>query len=365
MSKKKLPSYCLHKPTNQGYCRVKGRFIYFGEYGTEEAREAYDKFIVEYLQAGRQLPPDGRPQPGDLAITSLCLAYTKYIEGYGYAKNELEGQKVAIRRFRKVYGRSLVRNFGPLNLQAFQQFLVEEDCSRVYVNKTIERITRMCKWGCSQELVPSNIYEAIRTVEGLKRGRTTAKEYEPVQPVSDYVVDKTIEYLPPTVADMVRFQRFTGCRSGEMVIMRPIDIDRSGEVWVYTPSKHKTEHFGKKRQIYIGPKAQGVLAAYLMDREPTDYVFSPVESEKLRAIDRRRNRQSPMTPSQQARGERARTRQRAKPPGECYTTGSYRKCIVRATKLARKNAKDKKEAEKIVDWSPHQLRHSTQLNLNF
>jgi hypothetical protein len=29
-------------------------------------------------------------------------------------------------------------------------------------------------------------------------------------------------------------------RPGELVIMRPIDIDTRGKVWVYTPATHKT-----------------------------------------------------------------------------------------------------------------------------
>ena len=64
---------------------------------------------------------------------------------------------------------------------------------------------------------------------------------------------------PPVVADMVRFQRLTGCRPGEVCQIRPCDVDRSGEVWEYRPESHKTEHHGLERIIYIGPKAQDVL----------------------------------------------------------------------------------------------------------
>jgi len=62
------------------------------------------------------------------------------------------------------------------------------------------------------------------------------------------------------VADMVRFQRFTGARPGEVCQIRPIDVDRSGEVWTYRPESHKTEHHGRQRIIYVGPQAQEVLA---------------------------------------------------------------------------------------------------------
>ena len=36
-------------------------------------------------------------------------------------------------------------------------------------------------------------------------------------------------------------------------MMRTCDLDTSGEVWVYTPAAHKTEHRGQERPIYLGP----------------------------------------------------------------------------------------------------------------
>ena len=83
--------------------------------------------------------------------------------------------------------------------------------------------------------------------------------------------------MPDVVSDMVEFQRATGARPTEVCILRPCDIDRSGDVWIYRPESHKTEHHGKDRQIYIGPKAQAALARYLL-RDAEAYCFSPAES---------------------------------------------------------------------------------------
>ena len=69
---------------------------------------------------------------------------------------------------------------------------------------------------------------------------------------SDRIVDATLLALPPVVADMVRVQRLTSPRPGEICSMAPADIDRSGDVWVYSPADHKTEHFEKDRVIAIG-----------------------------------------------------------------------------------------------------------------
>lgn len=39
-------------------------------------------------------------------------------------------------------------------------------------------------------------------------------------------------------------------------------LDR--EIWLYTPTSHKTAHRGKKRTIYIGPRAQAILKPWLL-----------------------------------------------------------------------------------------------------
>ena len=43
------------------------------------------------------------------------------------------------------------------------------------------------------------------------------------------------------------------------------------------PESHKTEHHGRERVIFIGPKAQDVLRPYLL-RDKIGYCFVPAES---------------------------------------------------------------------------------------
>ena len=141
------------------------------------------------------------------------------------------------------------------------------------------------------------------------------------------VVQATLPHMSPTVADMVLLQRLTGCRPGEMCIVRPIDLDRAADVWVYRPSRHKGQWRGKERIIHIGPKAQAVLTPYLL-REAETYCFSPTESEKNRRAARTESRKIPSS-----YGNRVGTNRKAKPKvkaGDRYTTGSYRQAIHRA-----------------------------------
>jgi integrase len=128
-------------------------------------------------------------------------------------------------------------------------------------------------WTCSEELLPASIDHALKTVKGLQKGRTEAREPDPIGPVSDQVVDATLDYLPAVIADLVRLQRLTGARPGEICQLRPGDVDRRGEIWEYRPATHKSEHYGKERTIYIGPKGQAILLPYLL--RPADaFCFS-------------------------------------------------------------------------------------------
>jgi integrase len=93
-------------------------------------------------------------------------------------------------------------------------------------------------------MVPVTVYQALLTVQGLRKGKTAAREPEPIRPVSDAEIDATLPHLPPVVANMVRFQRLVGCRPGEVCIIRPCDVERSGDVWCYVPESHKTKAAG-------------------------------------------------------------------------------------------------------------------------
>jgi integrase len=57
--------------------------------------------------------------------------------------------------------------------------------------------------------------------------------------------------------------------------MRFCDINRSCEIWKYTPFSHKTKKRGKIRELPIGPKAQQVLLPYFTrcEGDMSQFVF--------------------------------------------------------------------------------------------
>lgn len=354
----RLPKYGKHKASGQAVVKLDGRDIYLGPWNSRVSKLEYDRVVSEWLANGRSLPA-----AQDLTIVEVCARYMNWATGY-YVKNgqptgTAEGIKVALRVLCQVYGRTYAAEFGPLSLIALQSKMVELDMSRRYINDNIDRIRRVFKWAVAQELVPVTVHQALTAVAGLRRGRTAARENDPVLPVSDAVVNATLPFLGPMVADMVRIQRLTGCRPDEVCSIRPREVDRTGDVWAYRPESHKTEHHGRERVIFIGPRAQAVLLPYL-NRAADAYCFVPTESEEMRNTERKANRASPMTPSQLKRSRRSKSCGLA---GDRYTTDSYRRAIhracYRADRVARKKADGPVGEQRLVpQWSPNQLRHS-------
>ena len=138
-------------------------------------------------------------------------------------------------------------------------------------------------------------------------------------------------------------------RPGEVVAMRPRDLDMSGRVWTYRPAQHKTAHHGHQRVIYIGPRAQEVLRPFL-SRPLSAFMFSPAEAEAQRRARLHENRKTPLSC-----GNRPGTNRKADPqrkPGDRYDAHSYYKAVRWAIRAARAVGVE------VPDFHPHQIRHT-------
>src|SRR5262249_12310483 len=148
---------------------------------------------------------------------------------------------------------------------------------RRQVNHRMERVRRMFAWTVSRQIVPPAILEALKTVEGLRKGRCDAKESRRVRPVPDDQVDAVLPHVPRQVAAMLQSQRLSGMRPEEVTILRTIDIDTTDPTcWVYRPRKHKNQHHEQDRVVYLGPKAIEVLRPWLR-LNVSEYLFQPAE----------------------------------------------------------------------------------------
>jgi integrase len=273
------------------------------------------------LANGRRLPsiPDGAG-PADLSVNELLLSHLQWADGY-YRKNgeptgEADNIRYAIRPLRRLYGYTLAKEFGPLALKTVRQAMIDSGLCRNEVNRRTRYVVRVFGWGVENELIPPSVHHGLKAVPSLKKGRSEARESEPVKPVPESLVEAVRPYVSRQVWAMIQLQRLTGMRPGEVCQIRTIDVDTSGKVWTYVPGSHKTEHHGRSRFIYLGPKAQDVIRPWLRS-EPSDNLFSPREAMEEKQAERRRNRKSPMTPSQQARRPRSVPKRSA---GDSYQT---------------------------------------------
>lgn len=342
-----LPRYRLHRASGQAVVTLGGRDHYLGPYASPRSYELRDQLIAQWLADGRRSATQAAAPPPTVVVNDLAAAYWKFAEAYYVKQGRPTGEqgliKVALRRLCEPLGALPAESLTPQALREVQVRMIDEDLARTYINKLIERIRRMYKWGVAEGLVPVTTYQALLCLPGLKKGRTAARETAPVRPVAEEIVEATLPHLPVVVADLVRFQRLTGCRPEDAWAVRPGEIDRRETVWWYVPASHKTEHHdGHDRRIPVGPRAQAVLAPYL-ERPPECFCFSPREAEQRRRELLRAGRRTAVPPSQ-------RNRRRPSPrrsPGESYDTRSYNRAIARACKRAG-----------LPKWAPNQLRHA-------
>lgn len=341
------PSYRLHKPSGQAVVTLDGRDMYLGQFNSPESRTKYHRIVGEWESNGRQLPKEISQAASDLTVNELALAYIRHVDSH-YAKSgrpssEPKNIRLALRPLCRLYGDTLALEFGPKRLKSVRQFMMasgqrrsEADeragstLCRNEINKRIRRIMRAFKWAVGEEMVPESVLRGLKTVEGLRRGHSDARESEPVRPVPNGNVDAIQPHVSRQVWAMIELQRLTGMRPGEACIMRTCDLDVTGRIWSYVPSQHKTEHHGKGRVVYLGPRAQTILKPWVRT-DTTAFLFSPREAIEEYRANLRSSRKTPMTPSQTAR---KRNRKPRIAPGDRYTTDSYRRAIAKACKRA-------------------------------
>ncbi len=329
------------------------------------AREMYEraKFNLENVD------------PADRTILGLCRQYLKYAKTYyrdptGQPTSEVESISRSMELLINFCPQLQAEEFGSLKLMAMREQMIEEirkskdgkedvpRFSRGVINKHINIIRRMFKWASKQHKVPDSTYQSLRAVDGLRRGRSEARETEPVGPIAEHWVRATMRHMPPTIAAMVELQMLGGMRPGEVCQMRAAEIDTSGTIWIYRPRRHKNKWRGQTREIPLGPRAQKILKPFLK-RDLNAYLFSPTEANEQRSAAKRAARKSPVQPSQQDRHKD----NPANPPGDYYDTRSYYRAIQYAIKaanraglMAHKQGTD--DVEIIPHWHPHQLRHT-------
>ena len=383
------PSYIPHAKSGRGRLQwydatgTRREKLLPGPFGSAESLAAKARLELELATSPTATAEPVGPEA--LTVAELLIAYLNYAERHyreldGSPTDEVRHLKTVMRHVRELYGDAPVTTFGPMALKAVRQKFVELKWSRKSINARVERIRRIFRWGVSEELVSPLVYQALSAVAGLQRGRTAARETQPVGPVDDATVDATLPFLNRQVRGLVEFQRLTGCRPGEACIVRRCDIETGGTIWLYKPAYHKTAWKGKTRVIVIGPKGQELLKQFFTP-DLDAYLFSPVRAGEEFRAERSACRKTPRYPSHTKRNESLRVKDPKRRPTSRYARISYLTAITRACdrafppvgELARRSGESVakwwarltteqhtqvREWQRDHHWHPNQLRHT-------
>ncbi len=349
-----VPSYVPHKQSGRARAvwtdtnGVRQDKLLPGLHNSPESLQAFARLQMELATS-----PTTATNRENLTIAELMIAYLEFAAGYytdddGKPSKEIHCMKSSMKPLRDLYASLPAAEFGPRALAAVREAMIRQGWCRQLVNRRVNRVRRVFKWGVAEELVPPSTLEALRALPGLRAGRSAAPEAKPVLPVAEETVKATLPHLPPHVRVMVELMWLTGMRPSEACAMTLDQINRD-DSWIYSPKRHKTAHHGRDRAIHLGPRAQAVLTEFLSSRtiDPTKPIFSPKQSMAEWLAGRTANRKTPKFASHMKRNKAKQKAKRNRTPTDKYKPS----VISRTVALAAKRAK-------VEHWHPYQLRHS-------
>lgn len=265
---------------------------------------------------------------------------------------------------RRTCGKLAADEFGPLRLQQVRERMVARGWRLNTINRSIRTIVAAFRWGVSHERIHPNTLSKLESLRPLRQGEADVPASKKIRPVPIEKIEAVKPFVSPQVAATIDLQRLTGARPGELVIMRPMDIDASGRVWRYRPETHKTAWRDRTREIPMGPKAQAIVSPFLEGRSADTYVFSPSEAERARRAEQQAKRTSHHSTNKARDAKRkAEGKTAGSNVGDRYTPDSYRRAIERVCDKAFQPPKDLrgeklKAWRKRHRWTPYQLRHT-------
>lgn len=344
----RIPKLCRHKARRLGYITWLGREHYLGAWpddcpeAPESVQLAYQAFLAERLA--------GIPAKGDcpqrLTVAELCASFLEELQRVK-GRRDFLWFRASVRPLVRFMGALEAEAVGPKKFKEFRNYLIQTPLKEATentpavprtmagVNKVLNRTRRIWSWAVEQEFLPASCLAGIKTVAGVRQAKRQ------ILPVPDEDVRKTLDHLPPVLAAMVRLQRLTAMRPGELCGLTMAQIDRSDKAcWWYHPAKHKNAWRGRGRAVPLGIEAQKILLPFFR-ADPDRPLFSPADRVAQWREAQRAKRKTKVQPSQISRSKMAPKRQ----PGEAYTTASYGRAIAQACDKAG-----------VTRWAPNQLR---------
>ncbi len=396
MARLRIPQALIHRATGQLYVNYCSERLYFGKADRPESQERY-KAWLQRLLVEVPLAVPGRPSVDGVTAEFHKYACLYYAGQYpddpepedeegksewilrqmdrGAATNEVQAFEAVIRLLRRICGGMAVNDLRPRHIHAWLEAAIAQGWVRSNINRQLIRLKRIIRWGVSHELIPPSVHQAVITVEGLRAGRSRAKESKRVRAIAMERVAMIEPHVSRQVWALVQLQLHSGARPGELVGLRPCDLDRHSDPWEAVLEKHKNAHRDQPRILLFNHAAQRVLMPYLM-RPQEAPMFQPYEALHDFLADKTAGRVTPA-----GYGNCSSGKIRMCVPGEAFTVNVYRRAIARGCERAYampaelkdaygdtpEQRKAKQERRKLWHaenvWHPHQLRHTAATRL--
>lgn len=337
----RIPRLCHHRGSEQGYCTYQYRSIYFGHWPRDrktpppEVEREYERWVAALLRERGDEPP--RTLGRHPTVVELWAAYLAHCEAYyvqgGQQTSEVGVIIMACRVAARLAGDKLTSEYTVQDLRTTRDEIAKTGRVRDQVNKAVQRIRSMFRWGVENGHVPASVLAELKALSPLKKGRTASPESPGIRPVSWAEVERSMVGLRAPLPDLVRVHWLLGCRAEDVCAMRVCELVDSPTGKRFVPTSAKTDHHEHlpKLRYEIGPQAWEILSRRIAGLAADAWVFPAF---RLRGGRRREDKGEPSP----------------------YTTSSYRRAIARhCCQLG------------LPVWTPLQIRHgrATEIRAKF
>jgi integrase len=275
-----------------------------GRAGSPESWERFSEIQRSLSHHNDAIAPEGsQVLTQELTVAELAERYLRHREteqqAGRLARKTFLLNRTVVLTLAESNGDLLTSQFGPRALGAIQRKLTTTPCqnhsgrhrgktdppvlSRSEVNRRVNGIRSIFRWGVSQELVPPTVLTALEALPGVRRG--SARETPERKPVPVADVESVIKYLrrgkdqretrhqrdisrDNAIADALEFLRWTGCRPGEACSLRIGDLRLDQVPPRAILREHKTMNStGTPRDIPLNDASARVINAALEHRK--------------------------------------------------------------------------------------------------
>lgn len=283
------PPHIHHHKSGRDRIRVGETDYWLGPTGSEEAKKEYARLVVELAKE------DGAPVPKKAGWPTLAELAREFLKEQAptYSAKEQGHYRHAVAVLLRG-GRAGVHTdaFGVAELTQVRDDMLKAKkrttfasrkegaapekvgWSRNHINRQITRIRTLWRWAEERGRAPKGSWNHLRTLRCIPRHDHKVRHTKKVVPAYREHLDRFLPRIRSwAVRSMLELQCVTGMRSGEVRQMRPLEIDRSGDIWLYRPRQHKNAWRDQERVIPLGPEAQKILEPWLEVKKPRDLLF--------------------------------------------------------------------------------------------